>query len=125
MGTLSGKYVIGEPIDYTSIYGYGKRRFPIFREGESSPAGHVKEELLLNGDGQEVGKAFCTRNLPRPNGAKRFYDSVESLVLAFGGEIARKKVIGLTTRAKKAASAAKRRVTKAPVKTTARKKKVA
>jgi hypothetical protein len=112
--TLSGKYTIGEPIEYISIYGYPKRRFPILTENSSEVVGHVKEELVLDGEKNEIGKVFYTRNLTRPYGQKRFYESVEALILAFGGEIARKKTVlkavagGKKTPRKKAAAPVKK-----------------
>ena len=87
MATLSGKYTIGDPIEYTSIYGYAKRMFPV-RQGDEK-IGNVKEETVLNGDGSEASKSFYTRNIVRPRGAKRFYASVEDLIIAFGGQIDR------------------------------------
>ena len=90
MGTLSGKFKVGEPQQYGSIYGYQKFKFPVFKtEDPISAAGYVKEELILNGKGETVGKTYYTRSFSRPNGAKRFYDSPELLVEAFGGTIDR------------------------------------
>ena len=78
MGTLSGKFKVGEPQQYGSIYGYQKFKFPVFKtEDPVSAAGYVKEELILNGKGETVGKTYYTRSFSRPNGAKRFYDSPE------------------------------------------------
>ena len=88
MSTMNGKFKIGEPETYGSIYGYQKRRFPVIDENGST-VGHAKEEIVLDGKGDEVSKSFYTRNLPRPHGAKRFYASPEAMVEAFGGKIDR------------------------------------
>ena len=111
MGTLNGKYSVGEPIEYASIYGYGKRRFPVLNQAGEA-IGCVKEELLLNGEGQEVGKLYYSRNIMRPHGAKRFYDSVESLVLAYGGSMDRTKKKPVAKVRTPKAAPAKKRVTK-------------
>jgi hypothetical protein len=92
MGTLNGKYSVGEPQEYGSIYGYQKLRFPIYNEN-GTEVGHVKEELILDGEGKLVGKTYYTRSLSRPQGKHRFFDSPQSLVVAFGGEINRVKYV--------------------------------
>ena len=106
--TLTGKFKIGEPITYGSIYGYQKRRFPVINDG-GQVIGHAKEEIVLDGKGDEVSKSFYTRNLPRPHGAKRFYASPEDMVVAFGGKIDRtapKSALSIKRAANKAAKLA-------------------
>ena len=89
MNTLNGTYKIGEPSDYSSIYGYQKRRFPVIDAASGNQVGYVKEEPVLNGDGTESTRMVYTRNISRPTNAKRFYASPEALVEAFGGKIYR------------------------------------
>jgi hypothetical protein len=86
--TLNGKFKIGEPNEYESVYGYQKQRFPVLNE-QGSEVGAIKEELVMDGAGNVVAKMYYTRNLTRPHGAKRFYDSPQALILAFGGTIDR------------------------------------
>ena len=86
--TLNGKFKIGEPNEYESVYGYQKQRFPVLNE-QGGEVGAIKEELVMDGAGNVVAKMYYTRNLTRPHGAKRFYDSPQALILAFGGTIDR------------------------------------
>ena len=85
-------YVIGEPINYTSIYGYPKRRFPVFRANENGEKqneysiGEIKEEPMLDENGQLWGRCFYTKSL-RPSGKYRFYPSPEALIVACGGKV--------------------------------------
>ena len=75
----SSYYVIGPPINYTSIYGYPKRRFEVFQADEqgnktaSYPAGEIKEEPMLDENGELWGRCFYTKNLGREHGKYRFY----------------------------------------------------
>jgi hypothetical protein len=85
-------YVIGEPYNYTSIYGYPKRRFPVHRADElgnkldSYSVGEIKEEPMLDENGQLWGRCFYTKSL-RPSGKYRFYPSPEALIVACGGKV--------------------------------------
>ena len=89
-------YVIGEPVNYSSIYGYPKRRFPVHRADElgnkqdSSSVGEIKEEPMLDENGQLWGRCFYTKTLGRPTGKYRFYPSPEALIVACGGKATRK-----------------------------------
>ena len=84
-------YVIGEPVNYSSIYGYPKRRFPVHRADElgnkqdSYSVGEIKEEPMLDENGQLWGRCFYTKSL-RPSGKYRFYPSPEALIVACGGK---------------------------------------
>ena len=91
MGTLSGKHTVGDAVVYGSIYGYQKNRFPVIRSSDGATVGSVKEEIVLNGENQEVSRIYYSRSIIRPHGSKRFFDSVESLILAYGGTIDRTK----------------------------------
>ena len=85
-------YVIGEPINYHSIYGYPKRRFPVHRADESGnkqdsySVGEIKEEPMLDENGHLWGRCFYTKSL-RPSGKYRFYPSPEALIVACGGKV--------------------------------------
>ena len=101
----SSFYVIGPPINYPSIYGYPKRRFEVFQADEQGntiaayPTGEIKEEPMLDENGERWGRCFYTKNLGRDHGKYRFYPSPEALIVACGGKAlskpaARRPVIG-------------------------------
>jgi hypothetical protein len=87
----SSYYVIGPPINYTSIYGYPKRRFEVYQADEKGdkiaayPVGEIKEEPMLDENGDLSGRCFYTKNLGREHGKYRFYPSPEALIVACGG----------------------------------------
>jgi len=89
-------YVIGEPVNYSSIYGYPKRRFPVHRADElgnkqdSYSVGEIKEEPMLDENGQLWGRCVYTKNLGRGHGKYRFYPSPEALIVACGGKVVAK-----------------------------------
>jgi hypothetical protein len=84
-------YYVGEPITYGSIYGYQKRRFPIYQTGQlastSSPVGSVKEEKIIGVNGDTVGVMFYERNGWKKHGQQRFYHSIHALLEAVGGKL--------------------------------------
>jgi hypothetical protein len=86
--SLSGKYSIGEPLQYGSIYHSQKWRFPVKDEG-GQVVGWCKQEKVVDENGEESGVTYYTRDLPKPYGAKRFYSSPQALVIACGGAIDR------------------------------------
>lgn len=86
--SLSGKYSIGEPVQYGSIYHYQKWRFPV-KDEAGQVVGWCKQEKVVDENGEESGVAYYTRDLPKPYGAKRFYSSPQALVIACGGTIDR------------------------------------
>ena len=89
---LNGKYSVGEPVGYTSVYGYQKRKFPVFGEDQSAGAiGYIKEEIILGDDGKEVAKTYYTRSSWRNHGQLRFFESPEALIIGYGGKIDRTK----------------------------------
>ena len=110
------QYRVGEPILYTSIYGYPKRRFRIEDVATGSVVGTAKEEIVPGVDGKESTRVFYTRDISRNPPMLRFYDSPEALIVAFGGQLERKTV--KKDAAKRAAKkpVAKRRTVKKAVK---------
>ncbi len=122
------QYRVGEPIHYTSIYGYPKRRFRIETK-DGHVVGHAKEEIVPGVNGKESTRVFYTRDISRNSPMLRFYDSPEALIVAFGGQLERKAVKKPATKtstkhaAKK--SVAKRRTVKKAIKPSRRVKKAA
>ena len=98
MGLNSEKfYTIGEAENYTSIYGYAKRRFPVYEcdeQGNKLPSAYgvatIKEEPLLDENGQLWGRCFYTKSGILGGGKYRFYPSCEALIAAAGGKVAQK-----------------------------------
>ena len=86
------QYRVGEPIHYTSIYGYPKRRFRIEDVATGSVVGTAKEEIVPGVNGKESTRVFYTRDISRNPPMLRFYDSPEALIVAFGGQLERKTV---------------------------------
>ena len=83
----------GEPVAYTSMYGYPKQRFPVAivdGDGEPTKIGWIKEEKIIGAGGKVVGLMYYERNGWRGHGQQRFYDSPEALIKEFGGTLARK-----------------------------------
>jgi hypothetical protein len=123
------QYRVGEPIHYTSIYGYPKRRFRIEDVATGQTVGTAKEEIVPGVNGKESTRVFYTRDISRNPPMLRFYDSPEALIVAFGGQLERKTVKKPAAKvaAKRAAKkpAAKRRVVKKAVKPSGRVKKAA
>ena len=78
----SQEYRRGEPIDYTSCYGYPKVKFQIVRVSDGSVVGHAKQELVPGDDGAVWTKVYYTRDIGRNYGMLRFYASPEALSLA-------------------------------------------
>jgi len=85
---LSGKYSVGQPVQYGSIYSYQKFKFPVRDEG-GNIIGWAKQERVVDDNGEESGVCYYTRDLPKPHGAKRFYSSPQALIIACGGQIDR------------------------------------
>ena len=83
----SQEYRLGEPIDYTSCYGYPKVRFQIVRVSDGSVVGHAKQELVPGDDGAVWTKVYYTRDIGRNYGMLRFYASPEALIRGFGGKV--------------------------------------
>ena len=114
------QYRVGEPILYTSIYGYPKRRFRIEDVATGSVVGTAKEEIVPGVNGKESTRVFYTRDISRNPPMLRFYDSPEALIVAFGGQLERKAVKKPATKTstKRAAKkpVAKRRTVKKAVK---------
>ena len=81
------QYRVGEPIHYTSIYGYPKRRFRIEDVATGSVVGTAKEEIVPGVNGKESTRVFYTRDISRNPPMLRFYDSPEALIVAFGGQL--------------------------------------
>jgi hypothetical protein len=86
---------VGEPVKYTSIYGYPKFKYPVLN-GNGVTVGYVKQECIRDDDGNGgLGEwrspVYYTRDLSRPHGLPRFYGSVEALVIAFGGTMSKAK----------------------------------
>ena len=105
------KYRLGDPVDYTSMYGYAKRRFPVYAmndDGESS-VGSIKEEKIINENGDVEDVMFYERNGWKKSGQQRFYTSCEALVIACGGKFSERKVVAVE-------APKKARITKAAVK---------
>ncbi len=105
------------PKQYTSIYGYPKQGFYVYKATDSDqqyPIGFIKEERVLGDDGKEVGRMYYERNGWRNQGQQRFYATPEALVVAFGGTLARKT--GLVKKPRLAKATPKKRAVAKPVK---------
>lgn len=83
----SQEYRRGEPIDYTSCYGYPKVRYQIVRVSDGAVVGHAKEERVPDQDGLVCTKVYYTRDIGRDYGMLRFYASPEALIIGFGGKV--------------------------------------
>ena len=81
------EYRRGEPIDYTSCYGYPKVRYQIVRVSDGVVVGHAKEERVPDVDGVVATKVYYTRDIGRNYGMLRFYTSPEALIIGFGGKV--------------------------------------
>src|SRR5271165_6431605 len=117
----------GEPIEYTSMYGYWKQRFPVAivdGDGEPTKIGWIKEEKIIGAGGKVVGLMYYERNGWRGHGQQRFYDSPEALVTAFGGTLARKTGLKKPRLAKTATTKARPKK-RAKVSVTAKKRRKA
>ena len=85
-------YRIGEPENYTSMYGYPKRRFTIYEVIDGHVAlgatciGFVKEEKVIDEAGGVDHFMFYERNGWKTSGQQRFYTTVEALLRACGAE---------------------------------------
>ncbi len=82
-------YRIGEPIDYTSMYHYPKRRFKIFVKTDGAQwdeIGSVKEEKVIDEAGGVDHFMFYERNGWKACGQQRFYTTVEALLRACGAQ---------------------------------------
>jgi len=110
------QYRVGEPILYTSIYGYPKRRFRIEDVATGSVVGTAKEEIVPGVDGKESTRVFYTRDISRNPPMLRFYDSPEALIVAFGGQLERKTVKKAAAKRAAKKPVAKRRTVKKAVK---------
>jgi hypothetical protein len=66
---------VGNPVPYTSVYGYAKRKFEVLDAESNSVVGYVKEEVILDEAGKETTRVFYTRSFSRPIGKLRFYAS--------------------------------------------------
>jgi hypothetical protein len=100
-------YKIGAPVDYGSIYGYKKKKYPVIGTESEQTIGFVKEEAVVGQNGKGVGLVYYTRDLYRKCGQLRFYESPQAVIVAFGGQIAKGKVTRMkpaTPRARAAAA---------------------
>ena len=88
---LKGQFWIGEPVKYQSMYHYSKFRFPVISSETGSAVGWVKQEKVVDENGDESGTTYYTRDFDKPHGMKRFYNSPQALVIALGGQIDRTK----------------------------------
>ena len=88
---LKGQFYIGEPVQYQSMYHYSKFRFPVISSETGSAVGWVKQEKVVDENGDESGTTYYTRDFDKPHGMKRFYSSPQALVVALGGQIDRTK----------------------------------
>ena len=88
---LKGHFWIGEPVKYQSMYHYSKFRFPVISSETGSAVGWVKQEKVVDENGDESGTTYYTRDFEKPHGMKRFYNSPQALVIALGGQIDRTK----------------------------------
>jgi hypothetical protein len=93
MSSLSGRTVRpggqDEAVQYRSIYSYQKLRYPVFDDESNMLLGYVKQECILDEDGEWLAPVYYTKDFSRPSGKTRFYGSVNSLLIAFGAKIAR------------------------------------
>jgi hypothetical protein len=110
------QYRVGEPIHYTSIYGYPKRRFRIEDVAAGSVVGTAKEEIVPGVNGKESTRVFYTRDISRNPPMLRFYDSPEALIVAFGGQLVPKIVTKKPAKRAAKKPVAKRRTVKKAVK---------
>ena len=83
---------MGNPCPYTSMYGYAKRKHEVLNNADDQVIGYIKEEEVLDGDGEVAYSTYYTRSFDRPGGAKRFFDSPQALLKAFGYAVKRKPV---------------------------------
>jgi len=81
------QYRVGDVKDYTSIYGYPKKMYPIIDVESDETVGHVKEEALVDADGERAVLMYYERNGWRKHGQLRFYTSIEACVKACGGTL--------------------------------------
>jgi hypothetical protein len=88
---LKGQFWIGEPVQYQSMYHYQKWRFPVISSETGSTVGWVKQERVVDENGDESSSTYYTRDFDKPYGMKRFYSSPQALVIALGGQIDRTK----------------------------------
>ena len=88
---LKGQFWIGEPVKYQSMYHYSKFRFPVMISPDGGIAGWIKQEKVVDENGDESSCTYYTRDLDKPYGMKRFYSSPQALVIALGGQIDRTK----------------------------------
>ncbi len=105
------------PKNYTSIYGYPKLGFHVYRSSDtnkSSPVGFIKQEPQLDESGKVAGFTYYTRTSWRNPGQPRFFASPEALLKAYGGTLARKT--GLVKKPRLAEATPKKRAVAKPVK---------
>jgi hypothetical protein len=81
------EYRRGEPISYTSIYGYAKVRFQIVRVEDGCVVGSAKEEIVPGENGMEATRVYYTKDIGRDYGMPRFYASPEALIVGRGGRL--------------------------------------
>lgn len=135
-GTREPRWVVGEAVDYGSIYGYPKRKIMVYRINPGQVAGqaekeYVKEELIVNENGEIAGVCYYRGSFNRPSGKLRFYSSPEAFLIACGnqlmdtGEPNPTKKRGVKRKAKKArkAKAKPRKSTRKPARKQAKAKK--
>jgi hypothetical protein len=84
-------YYVGDAINYTSMYGYPKRRYKVFQldPGEQyNPLAHwvgeIKEERIADESGDCITTVFYEKNGWRRQGLIRFFASCEALLIACG-----------------------------------------
>ncbi len=80
-------YTVGEPVQYDSIYGYNKLRFPVYlvdttNGHRGSCVGWIKQEPMPDENGKLVGFTYYTKEGWRKEGQLRFYPSPEALLSA-------------------------------------------
>lgn len=92
-------YHVGQPVEYESIYGHPKRRFPVFSVDphtgvQGDCIGWIKQEPLADEMGNLAGFAYYTKEGWRNNGQFRFYASPEALLAAYGMAVFAGEVLG-------------------------------
>ena len=117
------KVLDDSPIEYTSIYGYPKRRFMVRDMTSGQDIGCVKEEKVIAEDGSVSCVMFYERNGWKGRAQQRFYQTAIALIIAMGGKVWSEPKLVQSVKPRRKAVAKKKpsRKTKAPVKKPARK----
>lgn len=82
------QHILGQPEQYTSIYGYAKLKIPVheieLQTGKPGGCvGHIKQEPMVDEHGTLVGFAYYTKAAWRDKGQLRFYPTPEALLAAY------------------------------------------